>query len=176
MKSQLIYREKYAVSEETICELVIWWWGSNIMGKKLNINIGSLDEVGKRFKDAWQLAESGQEIIQAKECLTFKDLEILLKILTPKRFELLKFLRNQGATSIRNLSKLLKRDYSNVYSDVKQLEFYGLIIKTKEDLIFVPWKEITAHFSLVSPKKPRRKKSTKTPAGRTLQKKYKRAS
>ena len=133
------------------------------MGKKLKISIGTLEEAGKRFVDAWHQAEKDEESSSLKEYLTFENLEILLKVLTPKRLELLKELRNQGTSSIRQLSKILNRDYSNVHTDVKQLSLYGLIKKTKDEKFFVPWKEIIVHFPLISkpnetPKKPIRKK------------------
>jgi len=160
MKAQLVYRERLFISEDTVCEKVIWRLPMERvpMGKKIEINIGSLEDSGKRFIAAWHGAEKSDT---PQEFLTFKDFETLLKILTPKRLSLLKYLRNAGSMSIRSLALQLERDYSNVHNDVKQLINCGLIEKDSSDKISVPWSEIIAHFSLGKmPKKPPPKKHT----------------
>jgi len=45
--------------------------------------------------------------------------------------------------SIRALAAFLKRDYKNVYQDVKSLESVGLVITAKNGLS-VPWERIVA--------------------------------
>lgn len=130
-----------------------------MMGK-VEMGIGSLEESEKRFIAAWHAAEKHNKTISPHGFLTFNDFETLLKILTPKRLILLKFLRNAGGLSIRALSQQLERDYSNVHSDVNQLINCGLIEKDSSAKIFVPWSEIIAHFSLEKiPKKSRTKKN-----------------
>ncbi len=47
--------------------------------------------------------------------------------LTPRRVELLSFLSRNDVKSIKELSKLLKRNYKNVYDDIKALEEYGMV-------------------------------------------------
>jgi predicted transcriptional regulator len=73
-----------------------------------------------------------------------------VRILTPRRFELLKQLRQTGPTSIRALSKALGRDYKNVHADVVELLQIGLIERTDEGLVQVPWDEIDAHLRLAA--------------------------
>jgi predicted transcriptional regulator len=124
------------------------------MSKKIEININSIEEAGKRFIAAWHAAEKSQGLETPSEFLTFEKLEILLKVLTPRRLTLLKQLRSEGPLSVRMLSKKLQRDYSNVHTDVKHLEMYGLIDRNDNGEVFVPWSDIIAHFSLVvSPSK-----------------------
>jgi predicted transcriptional regulator len=131
------------------------------MGKKIEIRIDSLENAGKRFINAWHEAEKYEEIKKSKNILTFKNLELLLRILTPKRLELLTVLHQEGPMSIRALSKMLNRDYSNVHTDVKQLVFYGLIDKINDEQIIVPWEEIIAHFSVISNSTPPKNKPHK---------------
>jgi len=52
---------------------------------------------------------------------------------------LMKALRQEGLLSIRALSKQLNRDYKNVHTDVIALEKVGLIQRSDEGLLFVPW-------------------------------------
>lgn len=118
------------------------------MVKKLEINVNSLEQSGKRFINAWHQAKNSISELKTQECLTFTRLEDLWKVLTPRRLELLKLLHNTGDMSIRALSKLLERDYSNVHADVQELIDFGLIEKNKNDKILVPWDEVIAHFPL----------------------------
>jgi predicted transcriptional regulator len=51
--------------------------------------------------------------------------------------------------SIRALATLLKRDYKNVYHDVKSLETIGLVVIAKSGLS-VPWERIVADIKLAA--------------------------
>ena len=78
---------------------------------KQHIHIG-VEEVGRgyaRFIEAWHKAEAG-EIEQAEVHLNFEDLAMLAAVLTPKRLELMKTLRQYGPLSVRALAKQLDRD------------------------------------------------------------------
>ncbi len=112
---------------------------------KVNMHVGTIDDMGNRFKDAWRRAESGQEVDENH--LTFYSLETFLSTLTPKRMELLKEIHRIGKTSIRALAGGLSRDYKNVYEDVTALSNAGLLVK-EEGGIVVPWDEITASLVL----------------------------
>ena len=75
---------------------------------------------------------------------------MLVSVLTPKRLELMKVLRQQGLLSIRALSKQLERNYKNVHMDVIALEDVDLIQRSEEGLLVVPWDVIDAHVRLVA--------------------------
>ncbi|GEM_PF-799122 len=47
--------------------------------------------------------------------------------LTPRRMELLDFLAEHRVESITHLAETLKRDYKNVYDDIRVLSDYGLV-------------------------------------------------
>jgi predicted transcriptional regulator len=118
---------------------------------KQHIHIGVEDaERGfERFIEAWHKAEA-DEIEQAEVHLNFEDFSKLLSVLTPKRLELLRSLRQHGPLSVRALSKQLKRDYKNVHRDADALEDVGLIARTEEGLLLAPWDVIDAHVHLVA--------------------------
>jgi predicted transcriptional regulator len=82
--------------------------------------------------------------------LHFENLEVLLKILTPGRWALLKKLHANGPMSIRALAKDLGRDYKNVHTDVRRLENISLIERTKNDRIKVPWDIVEARLLLAA--------------------------
>ena len=119
------------------------------MKKQITIGVGDAATTAKEFIDAWKLAERGEKV-QEKNRLHFEDIEVLLKTLTPGRWALLKSLHATGPMSIRGLAKDLGRDYKNVYTDVRCLENIGLIGRTKNDRIKVPWDIVEARLLLAA--------------------------
>lgn len=59
--------------------------------------------------------------------LSFPSFATLGKIITSTRLELLSVIRKEKPKSIQELSRLVKRDFKNVYQDVKALAEYGLL-------------------------------------------------
>jgi predicted transcriptional regulator len=119
------------------------------MKKQFKIGVGDAVTTAKDFIEAWKLAERGEKV-QEKNMLHFENLEVLLKTLTPGRWALLKKLHANGPLSIRALTKDLGRDYKNVHTDVRRLENVGLIDRTKDDRIIVPWDIVEARLLLAA--------------------------
>ena len=117
------------------------------MKKQIKIGVGDATSTAKDFIDVWKLAERGEKV-QEKNMLHFENLEVLLKTLTPGRWALLKKLHANGPLSIRALANDLGRDYKNVHTDVRRLEYVGLIDRTKDDRIIVPWDIVEARLLL----------------------------
>jgi predicted transcriptional regulator len=108
---------------------------------KVKVHIGNLDDMGRRFVDAWHRAEKGESVNENN--LTFYSLETLLSTLTPKRMALLKTVHRTGKTTIKALAESVGRDYKNVHQDVTALFKAGLLLK-EDGGIAAPWDEITA--------------------------------
>ncbi|VAW79143.1 hypothetical protein MNBD_GAMMA14-712 [hydrothermal vent metagenome] len=115
----------------------------------IHIGVEDADSGFERFIEAWHKAEVG-EVEQAEIHLNFEDLAMLTAILTPKRLELMKTLRQHGPFSVRALAKQLKRDYKNVHADANALEEVDLIQRTEDRLLVAPWDVIDAHVRLVA--------------------------
>lgn len=92
--------------------------------KIAKIIIKSVSEIKKEWKDALQGKKRG---IQKDNELIFTGLETAAKIFSKNRIEVLKVIINEHPKSIYEISKILKRDFKNVHSDVKFLEEIGLI-------------------------------------------------
>lgn len=90
------------------------------------------------------LAEGGS----AEAEIAFESMDLLLKVLTPNRWRLLRALKKTGATSIRQLAQGLQRDYRGVHADVTAMLNTGLIEKTDGGLVMVPWTRITAEMAI----------------------------
>lgn len=119
------------------------------MKKQITIGVGEAATTAKEFIDTWKLAERG-ETVQEKHRLHFENLEVLLKTLTPGRWALLKKLHSNGPMSIRSLANDLGRDYKNVYTDVRRLENIGLIERTENNRVKVPWDIVEARLLLAA--------------------------
>ena len=117
------------------------------MSKTLSVGISDLPDALDRFEAAWHLA-TGRDAPPAVQRLGFSDLPLLLKTLTPARWELLTKLRSEGPSSVRALAKALARDYKNVHTDVTQLVQLGLIERVSESLVRVPWDSVRAELRL----------------------------
>lgn len=118
---------------------------------KQHIHIGTEnpDKGFDRFVDAWQRAERG-EITDTEVHLNFEDLSMLLSVITPRRLEVLRTLRQQGPMSLRALATTLERDYKNVHADTRALEDAGLLERAESGTLQAPWDVIDAHLSLVA--------------------------
>lgn len=46
------------------------------------------------------------------------------------------------------LAKEVERNYSNVHADIAKLEEHGLVQRTPEDLVFVPFESVEIHLAL----------------------------
>lgn len=127
------------------------------MNKKITVKTGSLEEAAKEFIDVWHHVEKGGVQKAPIEKISFKDQRLLFRMLTPKRFEILEHVHEQGGMSIRFLAKALGRDYSNVHSDVKLLSQLGLMLKDENTAkYYVPWDVIVTEISLPVIKKSRK--------------------
>lgn len=103
----------------------------------------------KDLIDVWKRAERGEKL-EAEERLDFENLETLLKTLTSGQWALLKTLLTNGPISVRTLANELRRDYRNIHTDVRRLAGIGLINRTKDDKIKVPWDILEAQLGLAA--------------------------
>jgi len=113
---------------------------------KVQVNVGSLADMSKRFSQAWNRAAAGEQVDETH--VTFLDVQTMLDTLSPRRLDLLRHVRQHGASNVRALALALARDYKNVHQDVAVLEATGLLIRDGRKL-YAPWDELQAHVSLL---------------------------
>ena len=93
---------------------------------EIHVHVGeSLDDVGARSIDAWHRMQRGEHVNEKH--VSFSDWETMVRVLSPKRLELLRHLHRHPASSIRALAQALGRDYRRVHEDVEALEAAGLL-------------------------------------------------
>lgn len=110
---------------------------------EVRLHVSDMDGFLHRAATAGRRINGGDPQQQSGE-IAFESMELLLKVLTPSRWHLLRALKAEGATSICRLSQALERDYRSVHADVFALLDAGLIEKDTDDRIFVGWDRITA--------------------------------
>jgi predicted transcriptional regulator len=74
--------------------------------------------------------------------LSFESARALFSELTPARVDLLDTLRRVGPCSVYALAKAADRNYSNVHTDVRRLEALGLVERTDEGSVSVPYEAV----------------------------------
>ena len=117
------------------------------MPKTLYVRVSTLDDALDRFEAAWHLA-SGRKAPAPVALLSFADLPLLVRNLTPARWELLKQLKAAGPLTIFALAKRLERDYKNVHTDVSRLLELKLLEKNQAGQVSVSWQAVRAELKL----------------------------
>jgi predicted transcriptional regulator len=74
--------------------------------------------------------------------LSFESARSLFAELTPARLDLLEVLRRVGPCSIYALAKASERNYSNVHTDISRLEELGLVERSEDGMVSVPFESI----------------------------------
>ncbi len=108
--------------------------------KKIQIRIMDMDKwfdhVGNVLKDF-----NKKKYKPYKKTVSFENLELLRKTLTPRRIQLLSVVKNKKPRSIYELSKILHRERKSVTNDInilKELGFINLKKETKERTMMRP--------------------------------------
>ena len=117
--------------------------------KNIKIGLATEEQVNEEFLQAWHKAEK-EKVKTPEEHLYFIDPSTFFQVLSKRRIALLKALHARGISSIRELSRLLKRDYKNVYQDVQLLKKAGLIHQDSTKRVYVPWDKIKAEIALAA--------------------------
>ena len=102
----------------------------------------ALQEMSEQFLAAWKTGDYQGEVFE------FESPAALFRLLTPKRWELLETLQAEGPCGVRELARLLERDVHRVHDDLSALLAAGMVEKTEEGKLIVPFGEIRADFVL----------------------------
>jgi predicted transcriptional regulator len=96
--------------------------------RKVRIVVEDIDSVKRRWGAALRgkglPSKSGGKMI---ETISVGSWEVLGRVLSPPRLQLLAAVSTKKPTSIAHLARLLKRDFKNTHSDVKFLAELGML-------------------------------------------------
>ncbi len=114
---------------------------------KVQVHVGSIADMGKRFTSAWNRAAAGKKVAETN--VTFLDVQTMIDTLSPRRLDLLKHVSPQCSDSVKGLGLALGGHYKNVHNDVAVLESAGLLVREGRKLS-APWDELSASVSLTT--------------------------
>ena len=95
------------------------------------------------FVHAWKTAKP-----RKSARISFATPELLWRVLTEKRWELLKALCGAGPVSIREAARRVGRDVKAVHGDVTALLNAGVLNRTEDGQIIFPFEAVKVEFLL----------------------------
>ena len=112
----------------------------------MNTLIIGNEPVARRRNDIVRAWKSGKP--EAASRLDFESLEGAWKLLNTKRWGILRAMAGQGPLAIREIARRVDRDVRAVHSDVTALHLSGVIDKTAEGKMILPYDVIRLDLTL----------------------------
>jgi predicted transcriptional regulator len=109
--------------------------------KTVTLSLASAADVRRRALAAFRGETQGAHI-------SFASAELLWKVLTAKRWELLKAMTGQGGMAIREVARRVGRDVKAVHGDVRALLVAGVLERTADGLVIFPYDAVHVDFTL----------------------------
>ena len=109
--------------------------------KTVTLEVASRDDVTGRTLQAFRGKEQRARI-------SFATPELLWKVLTAKRWEVLKAMAGQGPLTIRGVARRVERDVKAVHGDVHALINAGLLERTETNRVAFRFDTIRVEFTL----------------------------
>jgi predicted transcriptional regulator len=109
--------------------------------KTLTLEVASRDEVTRRALEAFKGKKQRARI-------SFATPELLWKVLTAKRWEVLKAMAGRGPLTIREVARRIERDVKAVHGDVHALIDAGLLERTESNRVAFAFDAIRVEFTL----------------------------
>jgi predicted transcriptional regulator len=111
--------------------------------KTVTLDVRSPADSMADFARVWKTGKA-----QKTARISFATPELLWRVLTEKRWELLKVLCGAGPVSIREAARRAERDIKAVHGDVTALLNAGVLDKTEDGRIVFPYEAVKVEFLL----------------------------
>lgn len=107
--------------------------------RTVTLEVASIEEVKRRTLEAFKGKKQGAR-------LSFATPELLWKVITAKRWELLKTMTGAGPMTLREAARRVGRDVKAVHGDVRALLNAGILQKTEDGRIVFPFDAVRVNF------------------------------
>jgi predicted transcriptional regulator len=107
--------------------------------KTIHIGVATAGDVKARARGAFMGVPHGEHI-------SFASLDLMHRVLTPNRWDVLKTLMGRGEIGVRELARMLDRDVKAVHSDVTALTDAGVISRTESGAVVFPYDAVRVDF------------------------------
>lgn len=118
------------------------------MNRSIEIK-GAREFLGELERD-WVSIDQGGPAPEPVHRVYFESAEVLSRVITRQRHNLLKVLHANGPLTVRALAALLERDYKNVHQDVKILEESGMVQRDSRNHVYAPYERLTIELPLTA--------------------------
>ena len=109
--------------------------------KTVTLEVASREDVTRRALEAFKGKKQRARI-------SFATPELLWKVLTAKRWEVLKAMAGQGPLTIRDIARRVERDVKAVHGDVHALIDAGIVQRTEANKVAFPFDAVRVEFTL----------------------------
>jgi predicted transcriptional regulator len=110
------------------------------MMKTLTLDVANRAEINRRALAAFSGKKQGAR-------LSFASPELLWKVLTAKRWDIIKVMCGQGPLSVREIARRVERDIKAVHGDVTALINVGVLMRSEAGVEF-PYDAVKVEFLL----------------------------
>ena len=100
--------------------------------KTVVLQVATLDSVKRHAREAFKGNKQGARI-------SFATPELLFRLLTAKRWQLIRALTGAGSVTIRGAARRVNRDVKAVHGDIHALLSAGILRKTPDGRIVFPF-------------------------------------
>jgi predicted transcriptional regulator len=111
--------------------------------KTVTLDVRPLDQAAEDFVNAWKSGKA-----QKSARISFATPELLWKVLTAKRWEILKAMCGAGPVTVREVARRVSRDVKSVHTDLAALQKAGVLDKTEEGQVVFPYESVKVEFLL----------------------------
>jgi len=107
----------------------------------VTLEVAAREDVTRRALEAFKGKKQRARI-------SFATPELLWKVLTAKRWEVLKAMAGQGPLTIRDIARRVERDVKAVHGDVHALIDAGIVQRTEANKVAFPFDAVRVEFTL----------------------------
>ena len=111
--------------------------------KTVTLDVRPPEESLADFAHAWKTGRA-----QKTDRISFASPELLWKVLTAKRWELLKAMCGAGPVTVREAARRVGRDVKAVHTDLTALLSAGVLSRTESGRVEFPYEAVKVEFLL----------------------------
>jgi predicted transcriptional regulator len=111
--------------------------------RTVTLELSALSEGLAAFRDAWD-----GETTEDDARIGFASSDLLWKVLTAKRWEILRAMTGQGPLSLREVARRVERDVKGVHGDVRALLDAGILRRNEAGRVEFPYDAVHVDFML----------------------------
>ena len=109
--------------------------------RTVTLGVSSIEETQRQMAAAFRGEEVG-------EFISFATIELLWKVLTAKRWDVLQAMTGQGEMTIREVARRVDRDVKAVHGDVRALLVAGVLDRADSGRAIFPYDAVHVDFTL----------------------------